>query len=218
MVKKEGKTLNHINDPSGRLVSMSPDFAERFGIDPDSPDAQEPPFPWWPDETVEALAASFNFGLTPDADAFCGIPALAKLRVAGGHTEDFLIVLDKLVDGSIVTIAKEYCPENHADLGSVVIDIETVARLIGKPAAADGVDAETEAYVAEVWDSLSPRERTVAGLLLAGTRVDEIAKELHISVHTARNHRKALYAKLEITSQVELLTRFGSKKSVKTPI
>ncbi len=54
---------------------------------------------------------------------------------------------------------------------------------------------------------LSVREREVLALLMAGERVPAIAKELHISPHTVRNHLKSVFRKLDVGSQSELIQR-----------
>ncbi len=57
---------------------------------------------------------------------------------------------------------------------------------------------------------LSPREKEVLALLIAGDRVPAIATQLHISPHTVRNHLKAIYRKVEVQSQSELIHRVRS--------
>jgi len=52
--------------------------------------------------------------------------------------------------------------------------------------------------------SLSPREREVVSHLLRGLRVGTIARTLHISPHTVRNHLKAIFQKVGVSSQDEL--------------
>jgi PAS domain S-box-containing protein len=54
---------------------------------------------------------------------------------------------------------------------------------------------------------VSSREREVLALLVGGDRVPSIAKQLHISPHTVRNHLKALYRKLGVNTQTELIER-----------
>ena len=213
MEKKLVYTLDH----HGRLESVTPAFAERFGIDPEWPDGQKAPFPWWPDEDRELLMLCKTFAFTQDADLFKGVPTVARLRVASGRTEEFLLVLDKLVDGSILTIVKEYLPENHADLETAVVGIDGVGKMIRGFMEGQAESPDVGANRLREWTSLSPREQDVADLLLDGFRVEEIAKELCISVHTVRNHRKALYAKLGVGSQVELLARFRLRGSEPTP-
>jgi DNA-binding NarL/FixJ family response regulator len=55
-------------------------------------------------------------------------------------------------------------------------------------------------------DKLSGREREIVQSLGTGKRVKEIAQELIISTHTVRNHLKAIYRKLNVRSQFELLS------------
>jgi DNA-binding CsgD family transcriptional regulator len=61
-------------------------------------------------------------------------------------------------------------------------------------------------------DKLSPMERRVAEMLRAGIRVSDIARQLHISHHTARNHLKHVFRKLGVHSQVELLALIGGRR------
>jgi DNA-binding NarL/FixJ family response regulator len=55
--------------------------------------------------------------------------------------------------------------------------------------------------------NLSSREREVLHSLLAGQRVPTIARSLYLSPHTVRNHLKAIFRKLGVRSQTELLER-----------
>ena len=56
-------------------------------------------------------------------------------------------------------------------------------------------------------EELSEREREVLTHLMAGTRVPAIAEKLFISPNTVRNHLKAIYRKLDVSSQNELIER-----------
>jgi DNA-binding CsgD family transcriptional regulator len=51
---------------------------------------------------------------------------------------------------------------------------------------------------------LTGRERQVAELLIAGRSTDEIAAALHISRHTLRDHVKAIFGKVGVSSRPEL--------------
>ena len=55
---------------------------------------------------------------------------------------------------------------------------------------------------------LSPREREVAQLVLRGHSTHSVGAHLGISVTTVKTHRKHLYAKLGISSQFELFSKF----------
>jgi DNA-binding NarL/FixJ family response regulator len=55
---------------------------------------------------------------------------------------------------------------------------------------------------------LSPREQMVVQLIPRGHSAHSIARSLEIAEGTVKNHRKSIYAKLGISSQQELFSRF----------
>ncbi|MEX6064938.1 helix-turn-helix transcriptional regulator [Providencia hangzhouensis] len=58
---------------------------------------------------------------------------------------------------------------------------------------------------------LTPRECEVVELILAGKGSPQIAQALFISLGTVKNHRKNIYQKLSINSQVELFNLFMNR-------
>jgi DNA-binding NarL/FixJ family response regulator len=78
---------------------------------------------------------------------------------------------------------------------------------VSKPHRSFG--AEHVSSGAEHLARLSEREREIVGALVAGQRVKEIAGTLTISAHTVRNHLKAIYRKLNVGSQLELVRKVG---------
>ncbi len=56
---------------------------------------------------------------------------------------------------------------------------------------------------------LSPREREVLLAFRSNPRASDVAARLHISLHTVKNHMKAIFRKFEVRSQAELLARIG---------
>jgi DNA-binding NarL/FixJ family response regulator len=56
---------------------------------------------------------------------------------------------------------------------------------------------------------LSPREREVLTAFATSPRTATVAEGLHISPHTVKNHMKAIFKKLAVGSQAELLARLG---------
>jgi DNA-binding CsgD family transcriptional regulator len=59
-------------------------------------------------------------------------------------------------------------------------------------------------------DQLTPREREIIGLIFAGYPNTKIAERLRLSINTIKNHKKRLYAKLDITTERELFMNFVS--------
>ncbi len=57
-------------------------------------------------------------------------------------------------------------------------------------------------------EGLSPRHRTVFGLLMQGWRRNQIAEHLGISEHTARDHMRAVYRHFGAADHLELISRF----------
>lgn len=60
--------------------------------------------------------------------------------------------------------------------------------------------------------SLTPRERDILSALASGQHVKDIAQDLDISTHTARNHMKAILRKLAVHSQIELLAKLVGRE------
>jgi two-component system, response regulator PdtaR len=67
-----------------------------------------------------------------------------------------------------------------------------------------GLSPEISARIGE----MSRRELEVLQLLLSSRRVSSIARELSISAYTVRNHLRAVFRKLNVHSQTELLELF----------
>ena len=87
-------------------------------------------------------------------------------------------------------------------LRSVLGDGGTIAQIARRAATS------TNGHAA---DALTPREREIVSALSTGQRVGAIAERLGVSEHTVRNHLKAVYRKLDVHSQVELLSRWRTQ-------
>ncbi len=61
---------------------------------------------------------------------------------------------------------------------------------------------------------LTPREKTVLGLLSQGNSYKLIAAELNISIDTVRTHIKRIYEKLHVSSQIEAVSKAFNEKLV----
>jgi DNA-binding CsgD family transcriptional regulator len=57
---------------------------------------------------------------------------------------------------------------------------------------------------------LTPREREITDLLVAGADPNEVAVSLHLSIHTVRSHVKTIFAKVGVGSRAELTASLTS--------
>ncbi len=64
------------------------------------------------------------------------------------------------------------------------------------------------ALPANLWPELSTRERELVALILAGHPSATLARRLGITVGTVKNHRRRIYAKLDITTERELFLQY----------
>lgn len=62
------------------------------------------------------------------------------------------------------------------------------------------------AVVTEHLEHLTPREREVTELLLAGKTSKEIAAVMKVSVRTVEGHRRMVFSKMEVTSAAQLVS------------
>ncbi|WP_431224856.1 response regulator transcription factor [Serratia sp. L9] len=102
------------------------------------------------------------------------------------------------------------CFPHLADLRDALKLVKSVVRLHGEvvvaevsvPSAPPGDSAAQARY------ALTPREREIVDLVLAGNGSQQVAERLFISLGTVKNHRKNIYGKLNIGSQAELFSLF----------
>jgi DNA-binding CsgD family transcriptional regulator len=99
--------------------------------------------------------------------------------------------------------------ELAALVGTLGADIRTAARALRAPDAPrpDPAHRANRAIPTPPAISLSVREREVMGFLVSGRTPQAIAGQLRISPNTVRNHVRAIYRKLGVRSQLELLAR-----------
>jgi DNA-binding CsgD family transcriptional regulator len=57
------------------------------------------------------------------------------------------------------------------------------------------------------WDSLTDSELTVVNLIARGATNRSVAAQLHLSLHTVKNHVHNAFAKLGISSRAQLTPR-----------
>jgi PAS domain S-box-containing protein len=105
-----------------------------------------------------------------------------------------------LIELATVQTARNLSPPNdlQATLQRIAVELRSIAGAaeIGPPS----LDLDRQEL-----SEISRREGEVLVHLMAGDRVATIAKKLHISPHTVRNHLKSMYRKLDVPSQSELI-------------
>ena len=93
-----------------------------------------------------------------------------------------------------------------ASEGSLAAELATVAMKLQSMTVSASVAETTVAPLDHpALEGLSEREREVLVHLMAGSRVPAIAETLFISPNTVRNHLKAIYRKVDASSQNELI-------------
>ena len=64
---------------------------------------------------------------------------------------------------------------------------------------------------------LTPREREITELLVAGADPGEVATCLHLSIHTVRSHVKTIFAKVGVGSRAELTATLNAATAQRLP-
>jgi class 3 adenylate cyclase/DNA-binding CsgD family transcriptional regulator len=86
------------------------------------------------------------------------------------------------------------------DLPPSVARVSARLRALGVRSGARGLRGRP----ASGWDSITPSEQAVVDLVAQGMTNPQIAKQLYVSRHTVDSHLKRVYAKLGLSSRVEL--------------
>jgi DNA-binding CsgD family transcriptional regulator len=90
----------------------------------------------------------------------------------------------------------------HASLLRDADDVITGVAVVVEPATA----AEIAPIVVQAYD-LTDREQQITSLIARGAGTADIADELFLSPHTVRDHVKAIFAKVGVSSRGELVAR-----------
>ncbi len=89
-------------------------------------------------------------------------------------------------------------------LQKIANDLEEVGALTGANTFTTGLNTLSGLH------ALTQREWEILRLLRANQRVVAIARSLHISISTVRNHLKSIFQKMGVHSQMELLERLSA--------
>lgn len=154
---------------------------------------------------LELLRAATSAGVLPVivVTAYPSVPtAVEALRCA---VVDYLVKpfdFEELLRAVRRALETRKAARMLESLRGVLSDGGTVVQIARRAASSSNGSAA---------DALTPREREIVSALSSGQRVGAIAGRLGVSEHTVRNHLKAVYRKLDVHSQVELLSRWRTQ-------
>lgn len=175
-------------DAFGLALSITPDF-ELVGRAPDAPAGKD-----------------LCRGLSPDLvvcdyrlpDGRTGTEVASELRADGFGSP--IVILTGFLAPQVKREAEALPDVLAVSKDSPITDIISSMR-----SALDGNFAASEAAIDD--ETLSPGELEVLEMLNQGNSAAEIADMLHLSLHTIRARIKGMHRKLNVTSQVEAISK-----------
>ena len=198
-------------DLEGRIIFMNRRALDWAGYEPHEVEGRSAEM-FVSEELRPAFAAEFEAVIDGDLRARLGVfrrkdgrtfPAVSVPQHLRDESGKLVGTLSVLLELASVQTAKRWAVPAHGDFG------ETLRRIAGELEAISLVANGQHAVRLDHPDlrTLSEREREILSELAAGSRVPSIATRLFISPHTVRNHLKAIYRKLGVGSQAELIER-----------
>lgn len=111
---------------------------------------------------------------------------------------------------NLITTLEELLQEQQLSQGRDDLIDYALSQLLGTQHGSEPApdyDSAIQEHVASLVKrgSISKREAQVLRQILFGHRLSRISENLHISVHTVRNHLKSIFNKLKVHSQQELV-------------
>ena len=204
-------------DDSGRIVYVNPAFCRELGVTAESAVGRV--------AAAQVLAAERSLYVDVMREWREGVsrPVRVNARLRTGELRPLLILPQPLTDaagepaGALLLI---FDPERVA--GAAADRIQSAGVLLRSllHTITDEIDQALERshdLHGDVDDlrrrvpalrSLTQREWAVASRIAGGDRTSLVAKDLGISTNTVRNHLKAIFRKLRVTSQVGLVEAF----------
>ena len=104
--------------------------------------------------------------------------------------------------GAVDFLQKPVPPKVLLERVRAALDIDRQARAV---IAAEAVERQR-------LSRLTPRERQVMELLIAGKTSKEIAVALNVSVRTVEGHRRMVFSKMDVSSAAQLVRTVLSKR------
>ncbi len=161
-------------------------------------------------ELIESGDVRARIGILRRKDSTT-FPVLFIPQMFSSQPADERIYFSVVVDLGTVQTAK---PVGHGHGITLRSRLDRIALELQSLGLASDM-AETPAVPVEHpdLDELSDRQKEVLVQLVSGERVAGIAKSLHISPHTVRNHLKSMYRQLGVSNQAELIAHVRSLRN-----
>ena len=180
------------SDLHGQLIYANSAFGELVGLDCKRLLGIGPPFPWWLSGMHEIYEQKIGFFASGTARKFGVYGASESIRHSSGRQISVWIHYSRVI--------------NRAGRG-----LGHIARYVSENLAGRFPDAlaagRLEPWTLAGFSELPPRAREVLQHILQGRRVTSIARLLHLSPHTIRNHLKSIFQKFGVSSQTELMEK-----------
>jgi DNA-binding NarL/FixJ family response regulator len=220
-------------DSEGRLVYMSPAFAELVSVDRSAYIGERRPFPWCvPGETEQCTGRSSFLSSRQARDlGICAVSwkvsdAVGKcLRVARGR-EALLKDECELSQARCVAIAdsagqesgKKNSSQDLIQMDELAANLRRIALKLEKlRVSPDPHSVHVSPDTHPQLRTLSQREWEILRSIMNGRRVKPIARALCISPHTVRSHLQSIFQKVGVHSQAELIEKLCCDPSARAP-
>jgi PAS domain S-box-containing protein len=198
-------------DPKERVLYVNPAYVSMVGLDRKQVIGRAPAFPWCI-EGRDASSGERCQGFVRSADGAGCRPVWMRRQMIldsrGAALAYALFFIDRAVSTESLDLPDS--PET-ARLKELTADLERIARALGELGVSTGpLPAGPQHGDWPELSTLSSREWEVVRPLLTGIRVASIARLLHISQHTVRNHLQSVFRKVGVSSQAELIEKLHS--------
>jgi PAS domain S-box-containing protein len=212
------------HDLLGRRIYTNEVYDRLIGYDGAEFVGKWGPFPEWDVATEAAIGAGARQARAARRHgAEITTPLAISIRHASGQTASVKMYLHLVTDrahGPVAVLAlvqpahrmpwlERRCSSDVERVRALEKAMQVIAIELSRLGIAPVADSQSaDVNAVEGLEDLSARQWEVIQHILGGRRVTAIAATMHLSEHTIRNHLKAVFIKLGVTSQSELVERF----------
>jgi PAS domain S-box-containing protein len=215
-------------DSDQHLIYSNLAFSELVGYESQQFIGERYPFPWCINGDAKEFEKRFRFLESQQARRL-GIDVFAwGLRHGSGEYRPVWVHRQRIIDrrrvkrGNAIHFIDRTAKtriheisflEDRARLKMLEASLQKVTLALEELCGSNGPAPMLRPDLWPELGTLSPREQEILELLLEGRRVPKIARRLHISPHTVRNHLQSIFRKVGVGSQAELIDTLLSLRS-----